>query len=325
MEFVDGPPLKTLLDKHERFALADTVRVMEDLLAGLQFSHERGVVHRDIKPANVMLTSGGPGEDRRFRHRADREQLDDPGRHAAGHAGLHVARAVHGPGGRRAHRHLFVGRAALSVADRRAAVRGQHVGDHAQGAEHRAAGAVAAFGDRAAVVRRRGAPGDGEAAGGPVRVGQCLCRGDAGRAGEPGGAGRRARTKRPWLRRRAAARRRRGHGRATIPAATPASRRAASSRPSPLAVAAARRSSAAAPGGSSRSRPVRALPVVATGDRRADCRAADPGRHGPPPNAAGQCASGANRIRPSAPPARLRSHRQPADTGGRSTTAAVPS
>ena len=59
MEFVDGPPLKNLLDKQERFALTDTVRVMEDLLAGLQFSHDRGVVHRDIKPANVMLTSGG--------------------------------------------------------------------------------------------------------------------------------------------------------------------------------------------------------------------------------------------------------------------------
>ena len=59
MEFVDGPSLKTLLDRQERFALADTVRVMEDLLAGLQFSHERGVVHRDIKPANVMLTSAG--------------------------------------------------------------------------------------------------------------------------------------------------------------------------------------------------------------------------------------------------------------------------
>jgi serine/threonine protein kinase len=59
MEFVDGPPLKTLLDNQERFALTDTIRVMEDLLAGLQFSHERGVVHRDIKPANVMLTSSG--------------------------------------------------------------------------------------------------------------------------------------------------------------------------------------------------------------------------------------------------------------------------
>src|ERR1700749_4962601 len=59
MEFVNGPPLKNLLDKQERFALPDTIRVMEDLLTGLQFSHDRGVVHRDIKPANVMLTSTG--------------------------------------------------------------------------------------------------------------------------------------------------------------------------------------------------------------------------------------------------------------------------
>lgn len=59
MEFVDGPSLKGLLDKQERFSTAETVRVMEGLLAGLQFSHERGVVHRDIKPANVMLTKDG--------------------------------------------------------------------------------------------------------------------------------------------------------------------------------------------------------------------------------------------------------------------------
>src|ERR1700722_12464531 len=59
MEYVDGPPLKNLLDKQERFALSDVIRVMDDLLTGLQVSHDRGVVHRDIKPANVMLTSAG--------------------------------------------------------------------------------------------------------------------------------------------------------------------------------------------------------------------------------------------------------------------------
>ncbi len=59
MEYIDGPPLKNLLDKQERFTIPNTVRIMNDLLAGLQFSHERGVVHRDIKPANLMLTSGG--------------------------------------------------------------------------------------------------------------------------------------------------------------------------------------------------------------------------------------------------------------------------
>lgn len=59
MEFIDGTSLKSLLEKQERFALPETVRVMEELLAGLQFSHERGVVHRDVKPANVMITSSG--------------------------------------------------------------------------------------------------------------------------------------------------------------------------------------------------------------------------------------------------------------------------
>ncbi len=59
MEFVDGPSVKSLLDKQERFALPDILRIMEDLLTGLQFSHERGVVHRDIKPANLMLTTAG--------------------------------------------------------------------------------------------------------------------------------------------------------------------------------------------------------------------------------------------------------------------------
>jgi Protein kinase domain len=59
MEHVDGPTLKTVLDKKERFPLDNIGRVMADTLAGLQFSHERGVVHRDIKPGNIMLTSQG--------------------------------------------------------------------------------------------------------------------------------------------------------------------------------------------------------------------------------------------------------------------------
>jgi tRNA A-37 threonylcarbamoyl transferase component Bud32 len=59
MEYVDGPTLKLLLDQNEKFAPPRIVQIMEDLLAGLQFSHERGVVHRDIKPANLMLTHSG--------------------------------------------------------------------------------------------------------------------------------------------------------------------------------------------------------------------------------------------------------------------------
>jgi serine/threonine-protein kinase len=59
MEFVEGPSLKDLLDARERFPIEETARIMDQVLAGLQFSHEHGVVHRDIKPGNVMLAKGG--------------------------------------------------------------------------------------------------------------------------------------------------------------------------------------------------------------------------------------------------------------------------
>ncbi|MCP1214088.1 serine/threonine-protein kinase [Acetobacter okinawensis] len=59
MEYVDGTTLKQVLDSGERYGVDEVVRLMDALLSGLQFSHDRGVVHRDIKPANVMLTSSG--------------------------------------------------------------------------------------------------------------------------------------------------------------------------------------------------------------------------------------------------------------------------
>jgi predicted Ser/Thr protein kinase len=59
MEFVEGQSLKQRLDARERFPVAETVRIMEQMLAGLQFSHDSGVIHRDIKPGNVMLAKGG--------------------------------------------------------------------------------------------------------------------------------------------------------------------------------------------------------------------------------------------------------------------------
>ncbi len=59
MEFVDGGSLKSVLEEGKRFSIAVIDRLMQDILAGLQYSHEQGVIHRDIKPANIMLTRDG--------------------------------------------------------------------------------------------------------------------------------------------------------------------------------------------------------------------------------------------------------------------------
>ena len=59
MEFIKGNELRTYFDSRQRFALADIVRIMCDILDALDHAHRNGVVHRDIKPANIMITDEG--------------------------------------------------------------------------------------------------------------------------------------------------------------------------------------------------------------------------------------------------------------------------
>ena len=54
MEYVDGPSVKSLVDKQERFAIADTMRIMTDLLNGLQF-FTGGIRWLAFVPAAVVL------------------------------------------------------------------------------------------------------------------------------------------------------------------------------------------------------------------------------------------------------------------------------
>jgi len=59
MEYVQGKGLREYFQRGTRFGLGDVVSIMTQLLDGLDYAHEQGVIHRDIKPANIIIMSNG--------------------------------------------------------------------------------------------------------------------------------------------------------------------------------------------------------------------------------------------------------------------------
>lgn len=58
-EYQDGELLSTALATHGRFSEREARIVMWDVLTGLHYMHEQGVVHRDIRASNVFCWRGG--------------------------------------------------------------------------------------------------------------------------------------------------------------------------------------------------------------------------------------------------------------------------
>ena len=63
MEYVEGKTLADLLD-HGPVKPERAIQIAQQILAGLEHAHERGILHRDLKPANVMIVEceGYPGD-----------------------------------------------------------------------------------------------------------------------------------------------------------------------------------------------------------------------------------------------------------------------
>src|SRR3989475_1531214 len=59
MELIDGRDLSTLIALSEPLPLERKLDLVIEVLQGLSYAHERGVIHRDIKPSNVRIASDG--------------------------------------------------------------------------------------------------------------------------------------------------------------------------------------------------------------------------------------------------------------------------
>ena len=58
MPFVAGESLRQRLERGDRFAVPDALRILREIADALALAHDRGIVHRDIKPANILLQEG---------------------------------------------------------------------------------------------------------------------------------------------------------------------------------------------------------------------------------------------------------------------------
>ncbi len=63
MELLEGDTLKTRLNdfraREKQMELGEVVRTLLDVLDGMAYAHNEGMIHRDIKPANILLTGRG--------------------------------------------------------------------------------------------------------------------------------------------------------------------------------------------------------------------------------------------------------------------------
>jgi serine/threonine-protein kinase len=59
MELIDGRDLSALTALAEPLALERKLEIVIEVLQGLAYAHERGVIHRDIKPSNIRIASDG--------------------------------------------------------------------------------------------------------------------------------------------------------------------------------------------------------------------------------------------------------------------------
>jgi serine/threonine protein kinase len=57
MDYVHGETLTRKLKREQELTIDSFFKIFSQVLAGLKFCHQKGIVHRDIKPSNILITN----------------------------------------------------------------------------------------------------------------------------------------------------------------------------------------------------------------------------------------------------------------------------
>jgi serine/threonine-protein kinase len=59
MEFIEGSTLDDLIKDQQAIEFSTILNITIQILHGLSFAHQQGIIHRDIKPSNIMISTEG--------------------------------------------------------------------------------------------------------------------------------------------------------------------------------------------------------------------------------------------------------------------------